>query len=82
MFTVYILYSETLKKFYTGQTYNLEKRLEEHNRGKTPFMAKGKPWKLIYSKAVDSRADALKLEKQIKKRGAKRFLDDNSIHVG
>jgi len=33
----YIIYSNTLKKYYTGHTADLQKRLEEHNRGKTTF---------------------------------------------
>jgi len=82
MFTVYILYSEILKKFYIGQTENLEKRLQEHNQGKSSFTAKGRPWKLVYLIVVDSRVSAMKLEKQIKKRGAKRFLLDNNIYTG
>lgn len=50
MFTVYIIYSSVIDRFYTGQTEDFERRLEEHNRGKTPFFAKGMPWKLVYSK--------------------------------
>ena len=76
MYTTYILYSTKINKFYTGHTSDLNRRLEEHNRGKTPFMAKGSPWKLLYSKAHDSRAESIKLEKFIKKRGAARFLKD------
>ncbi len=36
MFTVYILFSHTTQKYYTGQTQNLENRLLEHNSGETP----------------------------------------------
>ncbi|QQS50534.1 MAG: GIY-YIG nuclease family protein [Bacteroidota bacterium] len=82
MVTVYILRSKTLNKFYTGQTDNLERRMEEHNRGKTPFTKSGIPWILIYSIPLESRAEAMKLEKQIKKRGAERFLNDLGVSVG
>ena len=78
MFTVYILFSESLNKFYTGQTQDLPRRLLEHNAGKTPFMAAGTPWIIVYTKNVTSRSEAVRLEKFIKKRGAKRFLDDNN----
>jgi hypothetical protein len=47
MYTTYILYSKTHSKFYTGQTENLDRRLEEHNRGKTMFMKKGMPWTVV-----------------------------------
>jgi putative endonuclease len=82
MVITYILYSSRINKFYTGQTDDLERRLEEHNRGKTPFMANGIPWKLVYSKTLSSREDAMILEKFIKKRGAARFLKDNDTAVG
>ena len=77
MYITYILYSPKVDKFYTGQTKDLYRRLEEHNRGKTSFLASGIPWILMFSKEIESRTEALKLEKQIKKRGAARFLNDN-----
>jgi putative endonuclease len=82
MYYTYILFSEKINKFYTGQTENLQRRLEEHNRGKTSFMDHGIPWKLIYSIDLPSRAEAMKLENFIKKRGAARFLADNNITIG
>jgi putative endonuclease len=82
MYVTYILYSKKLKKFYVGQTEDLCRRLEEHNRGKTPFMAGGIPWELVFSKESISRSEAMRLEKKIKKRGAARYLNDNQITVG
>ena len=81
MYITYILFSPKVKRFYTGHTVDIERRLEEHNRGKTSFSAKGKPWQLVFSKAFNSRGEAMKLEKFIKKRGAARFLIDNNIEV-
>jgi putative endonuclease len=79
MYVTYILYSPKVDKFYTGQTTEIDRRLEEHNRGKTPFMASGMPWKLVFLKEYPSRAEAIKLEHYIKKRGAARFLADNNL---
>ena len=76
MYYTYILFSPKIKRYYTGQTEDLERRLEEHNRGKTPVMAKGIPWQIVYSERFHSREEAMKLEKFIKKRGAARFLND------
>jgi putative endonuclease len=61
---------------------DMKRRLAEHNRGKTPFMDAGKPWKIMFSKDLNSRQEAVKLENFIKKRGAKRFLDDNKQQNG
>jgi len=82
MYFTYILYSSKLNKYYTGQTNDLDKRLEEHNRGKTLFMASGMPWNLVYTREFNSRKEAVRLETAIKKRGASRFLFDNNITVG
>jgi putative endonuclease len=82
MFTTNIIYSQSIDKFYTGQTSDLNRRLEEHNRGKTPFLKNGIPWILVFNKYFESHTEAIKLEKYIKKRGAKRFLNDNQSATG
>ncbi len=82
MNTTYIIYSNSIRKFYTGQTHDLTNRLEEHNRGKSSFTSKGIPWKIVYSKEFTNRSDAVRLERSIKKRGASRFLSDNNLKVG
>lgn len=73
---VYILFSETLSRYYVGQTSNIEDRLKRHNGGYVKSTKNGLPWKLIYKKEVQTRSEALILEKRIKKRGAKRYLDN------
>ena len=82
MYYTYILFSSKLKKYYTGQTSDLNRRLVEHNRGKTSFMKSGKPWDLIYSKSFASRKEAVNYERIIKKRGAARFISEQGGAVG
>jgi putative endonuclease len=82
MYITYILYSSKIDRFYTGQTEDLDRRLEEHNRGKTVFLATGVPWIIVYSKIHNNRSEAIKEEKFIKKRGAARFLKDNNFEIG
>jgi hypothetical protein len=38
---IHSLYSESLKKFYAGQTEDFNRRIVKHNNGKTPFMKWG-----------------------------------------
>jgi len=76
---VYILFSEKLKKFYVGHTNDLLRRLFEHNSGHSNFTRKGMPWILIHDFECKNRTEAIILEKKIKKRGIKRFLDDLNI---
>jgi putative endonuclease len=75
-FHTYILFSHSRNKFYIGSTNNLQRRLSEHNSGQNLSTKFGIPWNLIFSEEFLSKAEAIRLEKKIKKRGAKRFLDD------
>ena len=78
MFTVYILFSKSISKYYTGHTQDLINRLIEHNNGETTSIRNGIPWEIVWKMEFDSRAEAMKMEAKIKKRGAKRFLEDLS----
>ncbi len=77
MFTVYILFSVSTQKFYTGQTHDIENRLLEHNSGETKSIKNGMPWTIVWRQDLASRSEAMILEKKIKSRGAKRFVDDS-----
>jgi putative endonuclease len=79
MVYVYILYSGSLGKFYVGSTNNVERRIDQHNSGRSNFTSKGVPWKLIAKMECKSRGDAMDLEIQIKKRGINRYLQDNHL---
>ena len=76
---VYILYSTTSSKYYVGQTANIDKRLRRHNLGLVPSTKTGTPWNVVLQIEVSNRSEALILENKIKKRGAKRFMDN---HLG
>jgi len=66
MYFVYILESESSGRLYIGQTDDPKKRLDDHNRGASPY-TKGKgPWKRIYLKEISTRSEALVLEKKLK----------------
>jgi putative endonuclease len=76
MYIVYVLFSKSSLKYYTGQTDNLENRLYRHNSGLSLSNKSGKPWELIYQIQFLTRSEAMLLEQKIKKRGAKRYLED------
>ncbi|MCU0369650.1 MAG: GIY-YIG nuclease family protein [Cyclobacteriaceae bacterium] len=78
---VYILYSKSCDKFYTGQTQNLDNRLAEHNLGETKSIKSCIPWSLVWKSDLATRSEAMMLEKKIKSRGAQRFLSDIGITV-
>ena len=80
-YVVYILFSQKNLKYYVGQTHDINKRFERHNKGNVPSTKSGLPWDLVLTFKVENRSEAMKLEKKIKKRGIKRFLDDNQFGV-
>ncbi len=70
------MFSKSSLKYYTGQTDNLENRLQRHNSGLSLSTKSGKPWELIYQIQFSTRSEAMLLEQKIKKRGARRHLED------
>jgi putative endonuclease len=75
MYMTYIIQSQVSHRYYTGSTEDLKNRLEEHNAGETKSTRKGIPWKIVHVEEFQTRAEAIKKEKLIKDRGAKRYLD-------
>jgi putative endonuclease len=71
----YILFSSKLNKYYVGSTSDLERRLEEHNRGKEKFSSTGVPWILVYMEIFDELAGARKREQQIKKQKSRKYIE-------
>jgi putative endonuclease len=73
-YTVYILFSLTHRKHYTGFTSDLAQRLVSHNELGKDFTSKCRPWKLIYTKQFDSKAAALAYEKWLKTGAGRDFV--------
>jgi len=53
---------------YIGHTSDLEGRLKRHNEGRSSYTRTKAPWKVVYREAFDSRSQAMKREKEIKRR--------------
>jgi putative endonuclease len=63
---VYILQSKAdERRFYTGLTDDLRKRLESHNAGRVPHTAKWKPWRLKTYIAFHDRSRASEFEQYL-----------------
>jgi putative endonuclease len=71
-----ILFSEKSSRYYVGQTADIDKRLKRHNQGLVRSTKGGIPWKIVLQIDVLNRSEAVVLERKIKKRGAKRYLDN------
>ena len=63
----YILYSETIDKFYIGHTCeNIDERLRKHLSNHKGFTANIKDWKIIYYETFENKSLAYKRELEIK----------------
>ena len=66
MFYVYVLFSIKFDKYYVGLTERLEKRLIEHNQGKTKSTKAFIPWTRVHYEVFETRLLARKREKYLK----------------
>ncbi|MFA5358659.1 MAG: GIY-YIG nuclease family protein [Patescibacteria group bacterium] len=80
MFYVYIIQSVNFpKQFYTGFSKDIDERLADHNKGKSPHTNKFKPWKMLYYSAFDDKKRALDFEKYLKTASGMTFRNKRLI---
>lgn len=66
-YTVYILYSPTLDKFYVGYTAEpIGERLRRHLTNHHGFTSKAKDWRVVYQEKFDTKKLASQREREIK----------------
>ncbi|MBT7512936.1 MAG: GIY-YIG nuclease family protein, partial [Candidatus Marinimicrobia bacterium] len=56
---VYILYSKSRKRFYTGHTKDINSRMVKHNNGYELSTKSGVPWELKFTEIFKSRSEAV-----------------------
>ena len=74
MFTVYILFSSSIDKYYVGYTNDLERRLTEHKRKKGKYTDGGIPWCLVHQEEYESKSEAMNREKFIKSQKSRQYI--------
>jgi len=74
MHYVYVLRSLKDGKFYVGYTENLEKRIAEHNDGKSASTKSRIPLELVYCEICKNKVDALRRERYLKTTYGKRYI--------
>jgi putative endonuclease len=74
MFFVYVIESLVDGRLYVGFTENIEKRLKEHNTGKTRSTKGYIPWFIVYKEEVIDRISARKREKYLKSGCGKEYI--------
>ncbi|MFA5386276.1 MAG: GIY-YIG nuclease family protein [Candidatus Paceibacterota bacterium] len=73
MFYVYLLKSDKDKKYYIGQTNNIEQRLLKHNSGMIKSTRNRRPLNLVGYEKYESRGKAMWRETEIKNNASKRY---------
>lgn len=66
MFFVYILYSKSLDRYYTGHTHSISDRLSRHNSGRSKATKGGIPWKIVHIESFKTKSEAYTRERSIK----------------
>ena len=74
-YSVYIIYSAKLDKYYIGYTENITIRLVQHNEGLSSFTSKAIDWVLKYTEEFDSRENAHKRELEIKRKKSRKYIE-------
>ena len=67
MYFVYVLKSDKDQSTYIGCTTDIERRLIEHNEGRTRSIKHKVPFRLVYYEAYLDKTTALKREIKLKK---------------
>ncbi|MBI1754877.1 GIY-YIG nuclease family protein [Candidatus Azambacteria bacterium] len=66
MFFVYIIKSFEGGRYYVGSCDNVEKRVEQHNKGRVRSTKAFVPWELLYTEKFKSRSESRNRERQLK----------------
>jgi len=77
MHFVYIIYSKKIDKYYVGETPDVANRLLQHNEHYFPtnFTKSASDWKLFLKLNFETKEDAQKAEKFIKKMKSRKFIE-------
>ena len=76
MVSVYIIYSVSRDRYYTGISANLDDRLKRHNEGRSKATKSGGPWILKYYKVYETRQEAYQREQGIKRKKSRKYIEE------
>ena len=75
MYFVYILQNEKNGRYYVGSTGDLNRRILEHNSGKTKSLKYLIPLKIVFKKEFNEKLKARQIEKKLKKLKSRKILE-------
>ena len=75
MFFTYILFSDSLSKYYIGHTSDLNSRVARHNSGGSRYTKRGVPWRLVYFESFATKSEAISRELFLKRQRNHSFYE-------
>jgi len=72
---VYILKSQKDGSYYIGFTADMNQRLAYHNAGKSRYTSRKMPWRIVYTESFESRSEAMKRERFLKRQRNTSFYE-------
>ena len=79
MYFIYVLYSVEYDRFYIGLTIDCERRLGEHNAGKSFATKAFAPWIIVHTEEYSTRGAARKREKYLKSAAGRKWRKKHII---
>ncbi len=74
-YSLYILYSPRINRYYVGISQSPEQRLISHNEYPKGWTKRGVPWELVFKKRFSSKSEALYWEHFIKKQKSRILIE-------
>ncbi|MCB0371726.1 MAG: GIY-YIG nuclease family protein [Muricauda sp.] len=74
-FFVYIIYSESVDRYYVGHCQNLEDRMGRHNGGRSKYTKMATDWEEKYTESFSTRGEAMIREREIKKKKSRKYIE-------
>lgn len=72
---LYILQSEVNERYYIGSTIDLDRRLKEHNEGKTTSTRLTRPFKVVFVQEYETIQEARNMEYRLKKKKSRLIIE-------
>ncbi len=79
MYFIYVLYSVDYDRFYIGLTVDCERRLGEHNGGKSSSTKAFTPWIILHTEEYLTRGEARIREKYLKSAAGRKWRKKHII---
>jgi len=72
---VYIIYSESLDRYYVGHSQDLDDRMNRHKGRRSKYTKNADDWEVKYIESFTTRSEAMEREKEIKRKKSRKYIE-------